>query len=427
MKYFPGILLKSELIRSASVLITGTILAQLLSILLQPLIRRLYSAESFGIFSVYLSLIGMITVVSSLRFDDAIVIPKSDKESVNLIGLSLFFNFFINLFLFVVVMMFRGKLILFLNLPSDFPVAVLYIIPVGAFFVNTFQCFNLWLIRKRKFFPVSANKIVRRGSEGLSQVGFAFTRINNGLIFSDLIGQVANVSVAIFQAVRNGLSFKLISITKLKYVFRKYSDFPKYNLIPAFMSACSYFIPPILINKFFSSEAAGFFDLSKLLLSIPLALIASSLSSVLLQKISEKFQKGESFLNDLKPIMMVVVSISLLEIIIIFFFGEYIFRFIFGDAWITSGTISRIMVWSFALNFIVTSFSSIFVTMRRIKTYSIWQFFYFLAILSLLFLKNLDFTDFLKVYVAIEVLCYFVVTIIMILIVTRFELSVASK
>ena len=154
----------------------------------------------------------MITVVSSLRFDDAIVIPKTDKDSINLIGLSLFFNFLINLVLLLVVMMFRGKLVLFLNLPSDFPVAVLYIIPIGAFLVNTFQCFNLWLIRKRKFYPVSANKLVRRGSEGLSQVGFAFTKINNGLIFSDLIGQIANVSVAIYQAMRNGLSFKLISI-----------------------------------------------------------------------------------------------------------------------------------------------------------------------------------------------------------------------
>jgi O-antigen/teichoic acid export membrane protein len=274
---------------------------------------------------------------------------------------------------------------------------------------------------------VSANKLVRRGSEGLSQVGFAFTKINNGLIFSDLIGQIANVSVAIYQAMRSGLSFKLISITKLRYVFKKYSDFPKYNLVPAFMSSCSYFIPPIIINKFFSSESAGFFDLSKLLLSIPLALVASSISSVLLQKISEKYQKGESFLNDLKPIMMVVITISLLEIVLILLFGEFIFRFIFGDAWSTSGTISRIMVWSFALNFIVTSFSSIFVTMRKIKTYSIWQFFYFLAILSLLFLDNLDFTDFLKVYVAIEILCYVVVTIIMIVIVTRFESSITSK
>ncbi len=424
LKYFPKNLLRSELIRSASVLITGTILAQLISILLQPVIRRLFSAESFGVFSVYLSLIGMITVVSSLRFDDAIVIPRTDKESINLIGLSLFFNFVINILLFLVVIIFRDNLVSFLNLPDDFPVAVLYLIPIGAFLVNTFQCFNSWLIRKRKFYSVSANKLVRRSSEGIAQISFAFSKLYNGLILSDIVGQVANVAVAIIQGLKNGLNFRLISFAKLKYVFRKYSEFPKYNLVPAFMSACSYLLPPIFINKFFSSEAAGYFDLSKLLLSIPLALIASSLSSVLLQKISEKFQKGESFIGEIKPIIFIVISISIVEIIAIILFGDFIFRFIFGEAWSTSGSISRIMVWSFALNFIVSSFNSIFITMRRIKTYSVWQFFYFLAILSLLFFRHLNFTEFLKVYVAIEVVCYFVVACVMIFIVTRFELSV---
>ena len=426
MKYFPKNLLRSELIRSASVLITGTILAQLISILLQPVIRRLFSAESFGVFSVYLSLIGMITVVSSLRFDDAIVIPRTDKESINLIGLSLFFNFVINILLFLVVVIFSDNLVSFLNLPSDFPVAVLYLIPIGAFLVNTFQCFNSWLIRKRKFYSVSANKLVRRSSEGIAQISFAFSKLYNGLILSDILGQIANVAVAIIQALKNGLSFKLISVAKLKYVFRKYSEFPKYNLIPAFMSACSYLLPPIFINKFFSSEAAGYFDLSKLLLSIPLALVASSISSVLLQKISDKFQKRESFLGEIKPIILIVITISIIEIVAIFLFGDFIFTFIFGDEWSTSGSISRIMVWSFALNFILSSFNSIFITMRRIKTYSVWQFFYFLAILSLLFFRHLNFTEFLKVYVAIEVVCYFIAACILTFIVTRFELSVRS-
>jgi len=368
----------------------------------------------------------MITVVSSLKFDDAIVIPKADRESVNLLGLSLFFNLCINLTLFLVVLIFRENLVSLLNLPVDFPVAVLLIIPAGAFLVNTFQSFNNWLIRKRKFYSVSANKLARRGTEGIAQISFSFTRIYNGLIFSDILGQCANVALALFQAVKHGLRFSFINRADMKSVFIKYSDFPKYNLVPSFMSACSFLLPPILINKFYSAEAAGFFDLSKLLLSIPLALIASSISSVLLQKISEKFQKGESFLDEIKPIIFVVISISVFEIIAIILFGDFIFRFIFGEEWITSGNISKIMVWSFALNFIFASFSNIFITMSKIKAYSVWQLFYFISILSLLFFNHLSFTDFLKVYVSIEVICYLVATLMMIYIVTRFELSVKA-
>jgi O-antigen/teichoic acid export membrane protein len=423
-KYFPNNILKSELVRNASVLMSGTVIAQLLSILLQPVLRRLFTPESFGIYSVYLSLVGIIIVISSLRYDDAIVLPKSDKESVNLVGLSLIINLTINLIIFFLVFLFGGKIISFLNLPSNFPVSMLYIIPVGTFLLGTYQSLNNWLIRKKKYYSVSINKLVRRSSEGVAQLSFAVLKSFNGLIYSDLIGQATNVTTVALQARNNNLNHKLISTVKLKYVFHKYSDFPKYNLIPAFMSSCSYLLPPIFINKFFSPETAGFFDLSKLLLSIPMAFIASSISSVLLQRISEKFNRKETIIADLKPIFILVAFISIAEIITISLFGEDIFKIVFGKQWVTSGTISKIMVWSLALNFIVSSFTNIFVSMRKIKTYSIWQFIYFLSILSLLFFKNLPFTSFLKVYVILEVFCYFIVSAILIFIVYRYESSV---
>jgi O-antigen/teichoic acid export membrane protein len=302
-------------------------------------------------------------------------------------------------------------------------VRVLYIIPLGALLYNTYQCLNYWLVRKQKFYSVSLNKLLRRGSEGISQISFALIKKSNGLIYSDIIGQTVNVITVIIQTIKNGLTFKVVSLTKLKYVFKKFSDFPKFNLIPAFMSTCSFMLPPIFINKFFSSESAGFFDLAKLLLSVPLALVATSFSSVLLQRVSEKFNKRESFMAELKPVLIVVSLISLIEVLAIVFFGEYLFKFVFGNTWIFSGKISKILVWSFTFNFIVSTFTTIFVSMRRIKIYSMYQLFYFIAILSLLFFKSLGFVEFLKIYVIIEIMCYTVLTSVMIFIITRYELS----
>jgi O-antigen/teichoic acid export membrane protein len=423
-KVFTFDLLRSELLRNASVLISGAIIAQLISILLQPLLRRLYTPASFGMFSVYMSLVGIIVIVSSLRYDDTIVLPESDKESINLLGLSLIFNLLINFIIFLIVLVLGKRLISFLNLPSSFPVFILYIIPLSTLLLGTYQSLNAWLIRKKKYYAVSVNKLVRRSSEGAAQVSFAFLKIFNGLIYSDIIGQTANLTITAIQSRRSGLTLKLVSLPKLKYVLHKFSEFPKFNLLPAMMSTCSYLLPPIFINKYFSPELAGFFDLSKLVLSIPLAFIASSLTSVLLQRISEKYNRNESILNDIKPVFLTVCSISVLEIIVILIFGEGLFKIVFGKQWLISGSISKIMVWSFALNFMVSSFTSIFVSMRRIKTYSIWQSIYFVAIISLLFFKNLPFNDFIKVYVLIEVLCYITVAAILFFIIYRYESSV---
>jgi O-antigen/teichoic acid export membrane protein len=364
-----------------------------------------------------------VVVISSFRYDDAIVLPKTDEDSANVLGLSLIFSFIFNLLLFFVVLIMGGTIIEFLNLPSNFPVPVLYIIPLGAFLYNTYQCLNYWLVRKQKFYSVSINKLLRRGSEGISQVGFALAKQNKGLIYSDIIGQTVNVTTVFFQAIKYGLDFRKINLARLKFVFNKYKEFPRYNLIPAFMSTCSFMLPPIFINKFFSSESAGFFDLAKLLLSVPLALVATSLSSVLLQKISEKFNRNESFMHELKPVLVIVSIISVAEVLLIVFFGEDLFRIIFGDTWTLSGRIAKILVWSFALNFIASTFNSVFISMRKIKVYSVYQLFYFLAILCLLFFKNIGFVEFLKVYMIIEVVCYVVLSSVIILIISRYELS----
>jgi O-antigen/teichoic acid export membrane protein len=426
-RYFSNQLLKSELLRSASVLITGTVLAQLISILLQPVLRRLFSPATFGTFSVYMSVAGIVAVAASLRYDDAIVLPRKDKDSINVLFLSLISNFAINFLLFIAVASWGKQLLLFLNFPSNFPVSILYLIPLSVFLSNTYQCFNYWLIRKKKYKSVSVNKLLRRGSEGIAQVSFALLKNPKGLVYSDIIGQSANVGTALIQAFRYGFTFKVLSLTKLKYVMKKYADFPKYNLVPALMSTCSYLLPPIFINKYFSSDYAGYFDLTKLLLSVPLAFITASFSSVLLQKVAERYNRRESLIADLKPVFILVIAVSVAEILAMTFFGEWLFKLLFGESGTFSGRISKIMVWSYSLNFMVSTFTAIFVSMRKIKVYSAYQLLYFLAILSLLFFIKLEFISFLRTYVIIEVFCYIVLSITMLFIVSRYERSLSFK
>jgi O-antigen/teichoic acid export membrane protein len=267
---------------------------------------------------------------------------------------------------------------------------------------------------------------VRRGFEGSAQVAFKLTKVSNGLIYGDLTGHLANICSGIYQGIKGGLSLNYFSPSKMKFVLKKYSEYPRYNIVPAFMSACSYLLPAIMINKFFSAENTGYFDLSKLLLSIPLALIASSISNVLLQRISEKDKSNLSIRKDLVAIFFFVLTIVILEIGIILFWAEDMFRIFFGDKWIFSGTISKVLVWAFAFNFIVSSFSSIFISLRKIKLLSAWQLLYFLSILSLLFFSKLTFGSFLKVYVFIEVICCSIITLLMLYIIADYERSVSE-
>ena len=413
---------RSELLRNTSILISGTAIAQLIPIILQPILRRYYSPEIFGAYAVYLSLVGILAIASSFKYELAIILPGKDKDAVNVFYLTVFINLIFNIILFILILIFNKELLNFFNLSDEFRI-YLYFVPLGIFFYNLYQSINNWLIRKKLFFAVSVNKFIRRGAEGIFQIIFRYLKISSGVIFGDLIGHVGNLISGFYQGRSGGLKFSLVSITKLKYVAGKYSEFPKFNLIPSFMSACSFLLPVLLLNKFFSSENTGYFDLSRLLLSIPLALISTSISSVLLQSMTEKFRKKKSMMKDLFQILMIVLVIGTLEVIVIVFFGVELFKFLFGESWEYSGKISQVLVWAYALNFVVASFSAVFISLNKIKLLSIWQVFYFISILSLVLFKHLIFIDFLKMYVFIEVSCYLIMVIMLVSIISKYEKS----
>ncbi|HOY73393.1 MAG TPA: oligosaccharide flippase family protein, partial [Tenuifilaceae bacterium] len=89
---FLAIFRKSEILQNASILVSGTILAQAIPILLQPFLRRYFSPHDFGVYSVYSSLIGILLVISSFRYEQAIVLPKRNRDASVLVTSSILFS-----------------------------------------------------------------------------------------------------------------------------------------------------------------------------------------------------------------------------------------------------------------------------------------------------------------------------------------------
>ena len=211
---FYSIFLRSELLRNTSILISGTALAQLIPILLQPVLRRFFSPEIFGAYSVYLSLIGILIVISSFRYELAIILPRKDKEAAGVFFLALIVNLIFNILLLLIIILWKTKILLFLNLSETFA-DYLYLVPLGTFLFSTYQSINYWLIRKKKFFPISLNKFLRRGFEGSSQIGFKFMKISHGLIYGDIIGQVDSLFVCSVQVRLNTYYLNMPNILNL--------------------------------------------------------------------------------------------------------------------------------------------------------------------------------------------------------------------
>lgn len=68
-------------------LVTGTTLVQAITVLASPLLTRLYGPETFGFLAPFISITSIFGVVTCMRYDLAIMLPKDYREAANLLGL----------------------------------------------------------------------------------------------------------------------------------------------------------------------------------------------------------------------------------------------------------------------------------------------------------------------------------------------------
>ncbi len=414
------LLQKSEFTKNTLVLLVGTIVAQAIPLIIHPFLRRIYSAQDFGALAVFLSLFSMVTIVASLRYESTIVLPKNNIEGANILGLTFFISIVFNLLLLITLLLFKNEIVQLIGLPQKFA-NYIYFLPATSFFYSMYQSMNYWLIRTKAFKASSINKIVRRLVEAVFQVTLGILKFPGGLFVGDLFGNFSNASSGVFQVFKNTFSFKNVSKRKMSFVFKKYIEYPKYNVIPTLLSSAATFLPFLFINKFFSTEVVGYLDLSRLVLSIPLVFIATTIGQVLFQQITEKMHQKESIKKDLLNICYLIFSIIFIELLLLFTVGDSLFTLIFGEQYIISSSFSKILIFSFSLNFIYSTFSSIYITFNKIKQSSIWQVFYFLSICSLVFFKHFEINQFLQIYVGIEAVMMIINITMMYLIVKKYE------
>ncbi len=397
--------LNKSLFSGILTLFTGTAAAQLVAILLQPFLRRLYTPEEFGAYAVYLSIVGILVTLSTLRYEPAIVQPEKKPEAINLFFVAFYFNLAFSLLLLILVGLFRDGLAVFLNINASQAWWLLFL-PASVFMLGTYQTMNYYLIRKKKFRAISINKGVRRVAEGGVQLGLGQLRWPAGLVVGDVFGHLANVVSGLLQLRRANFKATLHSWALQKKLVKQYADYPLYSMLPMTLNVFCLMIPTVFINKFYSQEVAGYFDLTRLVLVVPAALLTMSVGQVFLQEVSERKRKGESFLREYRQLLGVLSLLGLAFALILTFFGPKLLGWYAGAPYAESGRYAQILVWSTLARMAVSPLTMVYVGLRKLKTQAAWQITYFVMITGLIFFRHLTVMQFIAILATVEIAAY---------------------
>ncbi|MDR2887506.1 MAG: hypothetical protein LBV26_05840 [Bacteroidales bacterium] len=339
-------------------LIAGDGIARVIGFITTPIITRIYLPEQMGILSVFVSLLALMAPFSTLRYSTAIPLPRNDRMSFNLTALSFIILCGTTVLIFAIYP-FCGKLLLS-NLSAIQIHRYWYIIPIAYFAVGLYEILTQWALRKKQFAAIARTKVTQKlaGATGKIVLGLCGLK-PFGLLAGEMLTQMGGVIyllrtfIADFRQNIRYLKKSLLRFSGLYYI-----DFPRYRLPSSFLLVFSAKMPLLYFAWKYGAEITGQLSLSVTMLSIPVTLVCASVGKAFYAEISTIGRKAPEQIYSLTAsIMKKLFLFSFIPFIIIFISGPWIFKIIFGEAWLQAGVFARILSFCLLMQFVYSPIS----------------------------------------------------------------------
>jgi O-antigen/teichoic acid export membrane protein len=320
-------------------LMTGTAIAQLISFAGSPILTRQYLPDEFGVFALFAGIGTLISVISTGRYEYAIVLPENDNDAINLLILS---------FLLVVLTSIACWLSIeaYLILSKRSYDAGIYLLPVFVLSTGLYQALNLWNNRLKRFHVLSFSRIILSSSTVLVSIGFGYfgSKIN-GLFLGAIVGQVVAVLALgwwTFHDVR--ILSKNINSVAIRRLAKEYANFPKINVAHALFDNLNSTGTIFVVTYFFGASILGYYSFMMRILQAPTGMIGASVSQVFYQRIAETYAAGGNVAHLVKVLIKRLSIIALLPALIILLVGPSLFGLLFGEQWVIAGKYAQALI-----------------------------------------------------------------------------------
>ncbi len=352
--------LKNEFIRNVSLLVGGTFIAQLIAIGSSPVLSRLYSPDDFGIFATFMAILGIVSTLSLLKYELAIVVEKNNKYANHLEVLN-----YLILIIFTVLFTI-GLSLVPVNVFEKLNLSIgnyIYLLTPLLIFTGVFAIQNNVLNREKKYKLLSLAKVINKIGIVVFQIIFGFTTFHFlGLIFGNLLGLII---VVIFIIIKRNNFFKIfnnIKLIDLWSVANKHYRFPKYTAPQTLLNTLSNQAPIYILGYFYGLNVVGAYWMAMRIIQLPGLLIGTSVRQVYYQKASEIALNKKEAIKLFNKTTLSLIKLIIIPVLVIFIFSKQLFILILGNDWELAGKFARWMILWIGIGFATTpSVMSLFI------------------------------------------------------------------
>lgn len=357
-------------------ILTSRIATQSIFFLTAPITTRLFAPEDYGIRQLFMSITGIIGAIICLRYELSIPLGKNEKEVAGSLSLSIMISFFFSL-LILAILPFTKPILSNWSKLSGIN-GIIWLIPLCLFLSGLGGALRYWVAYEGSFGLLAWSDFSAAliGKSATILWALIIGASATGLIAGDIIGVIISVLFFLFLFASRFILTKKFSIIKLNLISstaKKYKKFPLYDSWTALINSTSHQLSPILLGIFFSPTVVGHYSLGLAFISMPLTLLGNSISQVFFPTAAKEFNTKGNMSEIVKNVYQKLVQIGIFPMVILGFFGTYIFTFIFGQKWHEAGIFTQILSIFMIFRFIGSPLSTVFTIKQRQDILLIWN------------------------------------------------------
>lgn len=327
-----------KVFRGMRTLLWGAGGAKLLALISTPIITRLYSPEDFSTLALYTSFVIIGSSVLTLRYTQAIPLPKTEGVAFNLVVLCIKLVFILGLILTCVLFFYAESLFEIFSVEELTP--WWWLVAIGVVGTSTYEIMTLWATRKGEFRILAFSQVFQSFSGALTKILTGMLSYKPyGLFVGQFFSQTAGILQLSVTVYRDYLRYRVhLRRSRQRVIAVYYRSFAYFRLPSQFLLNISMQAPVLMAASMYEKEDVGQLSLAMLALSLPISIIGQSVSHSYYSTVAKL---GKNNIDKIKEVTLStqlrLFTLALPVVLFGYLFLEYIFVYAFGNSWREAG------------------------------------------------------------------------------------------
>ncbi|MCS0670394.1 lipopolysaccharide biosynthesis protein [Cytobacillus firmus] len=333
-------------------LISGSLLAQVITMLAAPLLTRIYSPKELGVYALILTAESLFGSIICGRYDVSIVSEPSKNKIYPLIKLSLLITI---IFSFVATIGYGFFYFILKEEYRSYSYAVIFIF-IMLVLNGLLRILEAYNNRYKEYKVMSSVYVLKTSFQNFGAIMLGYTKFGVlGLLFSHTVGMLAGLRK---QSTTLRPHFKEIwasSMHEMKVVMKNHYRLPLFSAPALFANRFSYASIFLFIESLFGLAILGYYSISYKVLGLPLTVMSNNVAKVFYQEASREYDETGKFVKSFKRTSSLLVLIAVPMVIVLYLLAPIAFEIVFGPGWSEAGVYVQILAPMFGIRFIVNT------------------------------------------------------------------------